>query len=291
MSADPRFFMLSWIARILCPDYPMKWPQLDWIHDADFRAYLARFDETGPFKTFNAERRWMMRQMLRLAQGAEGDTAECGVFQGAGSYQILRVNTGRRQHHIFDSFEGISAPETEDGNYWTAGAFATREQVVDRNLKEFSGQYRLYKGWIPDRFPEVADRKFAFVHIDVDLHQPTLDSIAFFYPRLSPGGVLVCDDYGSATCPGASRAIDEFLADKPEKMIEMTCGSGFMIKGLQTEPAPSATPRGLSEAHPSVGAIVWHFLTACVALPLYAARYARMQLARRRPKLPGSPSP
>ena len=49
---------------------------------------------------------------------------------------------------------------------------------------------------IPTRFDEVADRSFCFVHVDVDLFEPTRESIAFFYPRMVPGGVMLFDDYG-----------------------------------------------------------------------------------------------
>lgn len=97
-----------------------------------------------------------------------------------------------------------------------------------------------YKGWIPDRFAEVADRQFSFLHIDVDLYEPTRDSIAFFYPRMTAGGVIVCDDYGFATCSGATKAIDEYLQDKPEKMVMLSDGGGFLIKGAPT--ADSCSP-------------------------------------------------
>jgi hypothetical protein len=80
----------------------------------------------------------------------------------------------------------------------------------------------------------VKDKRFSFVHVDVDLYQPTLDSMEFFCPRLNNGGILLCDDYVSSLCPGAIRAIDEFLADQPEKMIYMSCGSGYMIRNHRT---------------------------------------------------------
>ncbi|HXF53348.1 MAG TPA: TylF/MycF/NovP-related O-methyltransferase [Hyphomicrobiaceae bacterium] len=73
-------------------------------------------------------------------------------------------------------------------------------------------------------------RDFAVVHIDVDLYQPTRDSLAFFYSRMSPGGFIVCDDYGSALCPGAKRACDEFMADKPEKIIRLTSGQCLIVR-------------------------------------------------------------
>jgi O-methyltransferase len=59
----------------------------------------------------------------------------------------------------------------------------------------------LYKGWIPSRFIEVEDRQFSFVHIDVDLYEPILDSLNFF-PKLVKGGVIVFDDYGITQFPG-----------------------------------------------------------------------------------------
>ncbi len=58
-----------------------------------------------------------------------------------------------------------------------------------------------------------------------------MDSIEFFYERLSQGGILICDDYGFSTCPGATQAIDEFLEDKLEKMIMLPDCGGFIIKG------------------------------------------------------------
>ena len=79
-----------------------------------------------------------------------------------------------------------------------------------------------YKGWIPERFREVESLRFSFVHVDVDLEQPTRDSLEFFYPRLSPGGVLLCDDYGSSLCPGATSA----------KMISLSPGGGFLVRGV-----------------------------------------------------------
>ena len=53
-------------------------------------------------------------------------------------------------------------------------------------------------------------------------------------PRLAPGGILLCDDYGFDSCPGATRAVDEFLRDKPEKAISLSDGAGFFIKDCVT---------------------------------------------------------
>ena len=134
----------------------------------------------------------------------------------------------------------MSEPGPADGTHWSRGDLAAGEEVVRLNLERFAERLRFHPGWIPERFADVADRSFAFVHVDVDLRQPTLDSLEFFYPRLSPGGILLCDDYGCTTCPGATAAIDAFLQDKPEKMIALDAGGGFIIKGTTTAPESKA---------------------------------------------------
>lgn len=229
-----RFFTLRFAGKVLLPEYRFKWPQMEWWGDLQFNEYLSRFRE---IRGMNTDRRWMLYQLMRLVKDVPGDTAECGAFEGAGSYLICRVNRSNpdqpRRHHIFDSFEGLSNPSPIDGTHWKKGDLSCSLETVKNNLSEF-GDVTMHKGWIPDRFPDVEDRRFAFVHIDVDLYEPTLDSIAFFYPRMNRGGIILCDDYGFTSCPGARRAIDEYLRDKGEKMVSLSCGGGFLIKGCVT---------------------------------------------------------
>ncbi|MBI2931242.1 MAG: class I SAM-dependent methyltransferase [Planctomycetes bacterium] len=176
------------------------------------------------------DRKYLLDQLLQLVPPLEGDTAECGAYRGASSWFICRRLQGSgKVHHIFDSFEGLSEPGPLDGTHWKRGSLAGPEDVVRATLRSFPDVV-YHKGWIPERFSEVSDRKFCFVHLDVDLHQPTLDSAAFFYPRVVPGGLILCDDYGFTTCPGARKALDEFFADKPEPVLSLPTGQGLVFK-------------------------------------------------------------
>ena len=231
---------LAYAGRFLCPEYHFKWPQLAWPYSKAITDLCKVYPQewTG----FNLDRRHNLLQMLRLIQDVPGDTAECGVFEGVSSFLIHRYappHDAPRIHHMFDSFQGLSAPgDDDDGQHFTKYALACAEGQVRENLaRALQGDLshvRFYKGWIPSRFAEVSDTVFALVHIDVDLYAPTRDSIAFFYPRISPGGIIICDDYGFTTCPGATKAIDAYLADKPEKMLLFASGGGFLIKGQAT---------------------------------------------------------
>lgn len=237
---DRRLSALKSLTDVLIPDYRLSWHQMDWWNDIEFNRYLDRFGER---RGFNTHRRWMLWQLLRLIRDVPGDTVECGVFQGSSSWLICSaIRSSGRTHHLFDSFEGLSAPEPEDGSYWSQGSLAAGADVVAENLAPFASFLSFHKGWIPERFKDVADDRFAFVHVDVDLRQPTIDSVTFFYPRLTPGGILLCDDYGCSTCPGATESIDAFLADKPEKMISLDAGGGFFIKGAATAEAGQVVP-------------------------------------------------
>lgn len=228
-----RFYLASRIFRSLVPNYYLTWPELEWFHQEDIKEVLERFEE---LKGFNAHRRFALQQLLRLTKNVLGDTAECGVYKGLSSYIILKQNqysSYQRVHHIFDSFEGLSQPAQVDGTHWKKGDLACSLDIVKQNLQEFSSVV-YHKGWIPEKFHEVKENTFAFVHIDVDLYEPTYCSISFFYERLNPGGILVCDDYGFLTCPGATKAIDDYLKDKQEKMVYLPGGGGFFIKDVPT---------------------------------------------------------
>ncbi len=230
-----RFYILREIAKFLLPKYRFKWPQMGWWDDSFFNEYLIRFSE---LEGMNTDRRWMLYQLMRLIEDIPGDTAECGVYEGAGSYLICKINSLNRSfcrtHYLFDSFEGLSKPHESDGVYWTEGDLYSPLEILKKNLSEFSENIEIYEGWIPQRFKDVEEKKFCFVHIDVDLYAPTLDSMIFFYQRMNEGGIIICDDYGYTTCPGATKAIDNFLEEKQEKMISLSGGGGFLIKGMKT---------------------------------------------------------
>lgn len=225
-----RFAAIRILARIIYPELRLRRNGLDWFDNETFNDYLRLFGESGGI---DSGRRWMVYQLLRATQGVAGDTAECGVFHGAMSYMICAFAEHAelaRTHHAFDSFEGLSDPGALDGRHWRKHDLSVDLASVQQRLARFS-RVRYHKGWIPERFPEVATLTFSFVHVDVDLYEPTRDSIAFFYPRLSEGGILVCDDYGFAICPGATKAIDDYLREKPEKMLALSDGGGFLVKG------------------------------------------------------------
>ena len=202
---------------------------VDW--DAAFRREFERF---LPSDNSTFDRKYAVYELAKLMDGVPGHAAEVGCYNGCTSFFIAKQikNLGvRRELHLFDSFQGLSCPDAVDGAYWNKGDLACDELTVRRNLADVPDLH-IHAGWVPDCFAAAAERRFAFVHIDVDLWQPTYDSLVFFYPRLERGGVMVFDDYGFPSCPGATKAIDAFFADKREKLINLSGGGAFIMKQM-----------------------------------------------------------
>lgn len=222
-----RFAAFEQLGRWLFPGYVFSEYGRTFAEDSVFLEEFLRF---SPNSCRSLDRKFAVSEFLKLVSNVPGDTVECGAFEGATSYFMCKaVLPLREAHHIFDSFAGLSSPTQEDGMYWQGGDLSAPIETIKQNLAAFPFVH-YYPGWIPERFAEVASCSFSFVHLDVDLYEPTHDSLEFLYPRTNPGGVIICDDYGFSTCPGARRAMDEFFADKAESIIHMPTGQGVVIK-------------------------------------------------------------
>lgn len=212
-------------------DFPLSDDYKYWRDD---KTFLANYRRLSPNNPYSQDRKWTLREYVRLSNRLSGDLAECGCYQGATAYFMAEASTGGTLC-LFDSFEGISQPGERDVANdaeimpWNEGDLNASESLVRQNLAQFSN-IEYYKGWIPTRFGEVADRSFRVVHIDVDLYQPTLESLEFFYPRLVAGGTIVMDDYGLMTCPGARQAANEFALTNGLDILELPTGQGIITR-------------------------------------------------------------
>lgn len=161
---------------------------------------------------------------LRKTEKLGGACAEVGVYKG-GTASLIAKEKGNRPFHCFDTFEGIPHVSKED-TFYEVGMHPSNYENVSNILKKYPDTH-VYKGVFPEENSEVvAGLKFSFVHLDVDVYKSYVECLPFFYSRMLKGGVIVHDDYAYKTCSGATQAIDEFYADKPE--IEDVRSSDFV---------------------------------------------------------------
>lgn len=165
-------------------------------------------------------------------RGVPGAIAEVGVHKGTTAKLIGRL-APNREMYLFDTYEGFSSRDTQkDPSRAAPGAFSGPLQQV----KDFVGEapnIHYCKGVFPDTSSLVPEGEcFALVHVDCDLYEPMKAACEYFYPRLSPGGILIVHDYHSGCWPGVPKAVDESLQGKPERLalIPDKSGTAMLIK-------------------------------------------------------------
>jgi|SRR5450631_1173683 len=159
-----------------------------------------------------------------------GQVAECGVYKGGTAYLLAELaKQYGRELFLFDTFAGM--PETNPlKDLHRKGDFSdTSVDLVQIYLSPFDN-IRFFPGFLPSTLESVADSLFAFVHVDLDIYDAILSVTQFFYPRLASGAVLIYDDYGFSSCPGARAAVDEFFVDKPEIVQALSSGQCLVRK-------------------------------------------------------------
>jgi O-methyltransferase len=129
-----------------------------------------------------------------------GDIAELGVWHGTTFMPMAELarQDGRRIHAV-DSFEGMAQETDRDGDRFRKGALSVGGSDVFRCLAKPYGE---------------TITQFAFVHLDIDQYASTLDALRFLWPRISPGGVLVCHDWWPEENTLAAGAISDWMAEE-----------------------------------------------------------------------------
>ena len=178
------------------------------------------------------DRCYILRQTLQQAMHLEGSFLECGVFRGGTALLAARTieeSGQKRALHLFDSFSGM--PETVAGvDRFKKGDFhQTSAEHVAALLAPFPSA-NLHVGFIPETFQGLETGPIAWAHIDVDIYQAVHDCINYTYQRMVPGSIMVFDDYGFPSCPGARRAVDEAFAHRPEVPICLPTGQALVVK-------------------------------------------------------------
>ncbi|MCA9201973.1 MAG: TylF/MycF/NovP-related O-methyltransferase [Pirellulaceae bacterium] len=189
------------------------------------RIWRARW-ERRTLVTFNEA--YLVNNLAASTITMDGDLAEIGVYEGS-TARLLCALKGDKQLHLFDTFEGLPEGTTETEKFlYRKNQYLCSLESIQEYLKGFDNVH-YYKGFFPDSAVDLdPDRKFCFVHMDVDLYQSTLDCLKFFYPRMLPGGIMLSHDY--SVLAGVEQAFREFLADKPERLIELPTTQCMLIK-------------------------------------------------------------
>lgn len=212
------------------------WLFSPWEGWGDFSDYLAA---ATPHSAIAVERLYVLFTLARQTLRVEGDYVECGVWRGGSAILLAQLlhrhaddGTQARQLYLFDTFEGMPAADARRDTYYKGGEFAdTNLEAVEERIP-FKDFVVFKKGLIPDTFMGLETLRVAFAHVDVDIYRSVKACCEFLYPRLAQGGVMVFDDYGWSTCPGAKAAVDEFFAPRSVKPLVLQNGQAIIFKSI-----------------------------------------------------------
>lgn len=163
------------------------------------------------------------------ANNIGGAFVECGVWKGGSCMAAALTFRPPRPLMLFDTFEGMSAATDHDRQARTGRLAVTMFRdsnasdslwcyspldEVKRNMDSTgypAAEITYVKGKVEDTLPAAAPSQIAVLRLDTDWYESTRHELKHLYPRLSPGGVLIIDDYGYWS--GARKAVDEYFGD------------------------------------------------------------------------------
>lgn len=191
-----------------------------------------------------------------LQAGVPGDLVETGVWRGGTSIfmrAILRaMGDTQRTVWVADSFDGLPKPDAkrwpadEGDSHSTQRYLAVSQIEVEANFKRYGlldDQVRFLPGWFEDTLPTAPIDQIAVLRLDGDMYGSTMEALEALYPRVSPEGFLLVDDYGALE--QCRRAVDDYrrrlAIEEPIRRVDWT-GVSWQ-KTAASEPITSAQDR------------------------------------------------
>jgi O-methyltransferase len=166
------------------------------------------------------------------ANAIPGAIVECGVWRGGSMRAVARtlldLGATDTDLYLFDTFEGMSEPtetdvmwsgeradallagHSKDSNFWARAPLDQVREVMYA-LPYPKEKIHFVQGKVEDTIPGEAPGQIALLRLDTDWYESTKHELEHLYPRLTPGGVLILDDYGF--WQGAGRATDEYFQE------------------------------------------------------------------------------
>lgn len=172
--------------------------------------------------------------------GLKGSVAECGVYYGETAMFINRYWKDRILY-LCDTFEGFVdedvMEEEKKFDAFKSGSFTyssfkaeTPELIVDtvKTRMLYPEKVKVYQGRFPDSICNLED-EFSFVNLDMDLYQPQLEGLRFFWDKMETGGVILLHDYFHPELPGVKAAVADFEKERGCILPKIPIGDGCSI--------------------------------------------------------------
>ena len=174
-----------------------------------------------------------------------GDIVECGVWRGGSAMlaalTLIEFNQTHRKIYLYDTYEGMPEPSEKDIDIngipyhllWkkekdvlTIPLDEVRKNMLSTGYP--SENIIFVKGMVQDTIPRTLPYQIALLRLDTDLYESTYHEFVHLYPKVSPRGVVIVDDYGHFQ--GAREATDKYFNEVSQNIllhrIDFSCRVG-----------------------------------------------------------------
>lgn len=213
----------------------------DFPFDMD-RGFQRIFNRTKPYTMTTLERMYAMYKATEHVSrnSVKGAIVECGVWRG-GSIMISALTFKKfqdmsRTFYLYDTFAGMSKPGNVDTtrydgakalDMWKFHHVNGKVAWCDASLEDVrrnvyatgypKNKFVFVEGKVENTIPHTVPERIALLRLDTDWYNSTYHELVHLFPKLSPGGVLIIDDYGH--WEGCRRAVDQYFRENNVPML------------------------------------------------------------------------
>jgi hypothetical protein len=170
-----------------------------------------------------------------------GDFVECGVLRGFSSAVLCRYldfGSVPKTFYLYDTFSGPSEEGStpEERQKWGKHAALANPEALVARVKATFAPYpnvRIVQGAVPASFAQEAPQAISYLHIDMNSEKAEVEALESLYDRVSPGGMIILDDFGWICNRGQMIAELAFMKLRGQPILELPTGQGLILKGPQ----------------------------------------------------------
>ena len=197
------------------------------------RKTIALCKKVKPFTMTSYERIAVLEMGIKylVKQNVPGDMVECGVARGGSilvmAMTLVNMQAVDRRLWLYDTFEGMPEPTEYDLGRYGTNAIKKYHKHLEGNVSKWinhpieevksviakseypASNIRFIKGKVEDTLQKETPEQIAMLRLDTDFYESTKVEMDILYPKVSPGGLILLDDYYK--WQGSKKAVDEFI--------------------------------------------------------------------------------
>lgn len=177
-------------------------------------------------------RLWITSWSLHSCWELDGDVLDLGTYNGKAFFTALKYSILKSKNNQKKSGKVILADLFED---------PPKEAKKSEHGPELYGQVSdmfqtlcpeaiVVKGFLPNSIKNFYLQKVSWCQIDLNKAEADLECLKFIYPLLNKGAHIILDDYGASRYSKTQKMVDDFMIDKPERILELPTMQGLLIK-------------------------------------------------------------